>query len=548
MRLIFAVLFLTLPLLRAEEPADARIRAILQERLDARKATGMVVGIVDQKGSRVVACGTTADSPESAKVDGNTIYEIGSITKAFTGILLAEAVRRNEVKLDDPVAKYLPATVKVPQRNGKQITLQSLSNHTSGLPRLPSNFRSADPANPYADYTVQQMYDFLSSCELTRDIGEKYEYSNFGAGLLGHVLALKVGIDFEPLVNERICLPLGMKDTRIRLTDADKKRLARPYTAALVETKNWDIPTLAGAGALRSTANDLLVFLAANAGLANSKIASTLEDSHAHRVKTVIPNTEIALGWHISQKNGKDIVWHSGGTGGYRTFIGFISKQIGVVVLSNSENSPDDIGFHLLDERSPLSKVRKTVTVEAKILERYLGSYELMPQFFLTISRQDTQLFGQATGQQPFPLAAVNDTDFVFDDAGITVSFPKGDGPAAELRFVQQGQAKTAKRVAASAAKQPWERPIAKVDPKIYDAYAGTFELAPGFSLTLTREGDALMAQATNQQKFEIFPESETKFFYKVVDAQIEFKKDAQGKVNELVLYQNGAQMPGKRK
>ena len=153
---------------------DKDIRAILADRIDVqRQGVGIVVGVIDPSGRRTVAYGVTnkGDGP----VDADTVFEIGSVTKVFTSLLLADAVQRGEVALTDPVSKYLPPDVKVPERGGKKITLADLATHTSGLPRMPANFHPKDPGNPYADYTVAQLYEFLSSIELTRDIGSKYE-------------------------------------------------------------------------------------------------------------------------------------------------------------------------------------------------------------------------------------------------------------------------------------------------------------------------------------------------------------------------------------
>ncbi|HEX3107684.1 MAG TPA: serine hydrolase, partial [Thermoanaerobaculia bacterium] len=182
---------------------DKDIRAILADRIDVqRQGVGIVVGVIDPSGRRTVAYTSTKTAEKP--VDANTVFEIGSVTKVFTSLLLADAVQRGEVALTDPVSKYLPPGVKVPERNGKKITLVDLATHTSGLPRMPTNFHPKDPGNPYADYTVAQLYEFLSSYELTRDPGSQYEYSNLGGGLLGHVLALRAGTDYETLVRKRI--------------------------------------------------------------------------------------------------------------------------------------------------------------------------------------------------------------------------------------------------------------------------------------------------------------------------------------------------------
>ena len=155
--------------------SDAQVRQILADRVDThRQSVGIVVGVIEPGGRRVITHGQLAKG-DSRVLDGRTVFEVGSITKVFTALLLAEAVRRGEVSLTDPVAKYLPASVTMPGRNARSITLQHLANHTSGLPRLPTNLAPKNPADPYADYTADNLYAFLSSYQLTRDIGAEFE-------------------------------------------------------------------------------------------------------------------------------------------------------------------------------------------------------------------------------------------------------------------------------------------------------------------------------------------------------------------------------------
>jgi len=217
--------------LGAQSPVpDSALNAVLQERVASKRAVGIVLVALEKgKPARVLTAGTTGSS---VALDGNTVFEIGSVTKVFTTAILADMVQRGEVRLDDPVSKYLPATVRVPSRAGKQITLLDLATQSSGLPRLPTNLKPANMANPYADYSVQQMYEFLSNYELTRDIGSKFEYSNLGVGLLGHILSLRAGKSYEALVTERIVEPLGMHNTRITFTPAMLAHLALGHNDA----------------------------------------------------------------------------------------------------------------------------------------------------------------------------------------------------------------------------------------------------------------------------------------------------------------------------
>lgn len=431
---------------------DKDIRAILADRIDVqRQGVGIVVGVIDPSGRRTVAYASTKKG--EGPVDADTVFEIGSVTKVFTSLLLADAVQRGEVALTDPVSKYLPPNVKVPERGGKKITLVDLATHTSGLPRMPTNFHPKDPGNPYADFSVAQLYEFLSSVELTRDIGSKYEYSNLGGGLLGHALARRAGTDYEALVRIRILEPLGMKSTAVTLSKSMKDRLAPGHDAELHQVANWDIPTLAGAGALRSTANDLLTFLAANIGIEKSPLAPSMAAMIAARRPTGTPNLEIALGWHIWTRDGHEIIWHNGGTGGYRTWIGFDPKsRTGVVVLSNTSTNAgaDDIGLHLLDPAIPLlqpAKERHEVKVEAAVLDKYVGRYQLAPNFILAITRDGDRLYSQATGQPRFEIFAEGARDFFVKDFDAQLTFVvDANGRATGVVLHQNGRDMPANR------------------------------------------------------------------------------------------------------
>ena len=199
--------------LAAETPSVAEINEILRQCVDKQNRTpDIVVGVIDTHRTNVIAYGVR-ERGKVEKVDGDSIFEIGSITKVFTTTLLQQMADSGEVKLDDPINKYLPASVKTPSRNGKEITLLDLATHTSGLPSVPDNLSPRSGDDPWADYTVDQMYDFLSHYKLPRKPGAKFEYSNVGMGLLGHILALKAGTNYEALVVSRICDPLGMNST-----------------------------------------------------------------------------------------------------------------------------------------------------------------------------------------------------------------------------------------------------------------------------------------------------------------------------------------------
>jgi CubicO group peptidase (beta-lactamase class C family) len=425
-------------------PSDQAIRQILVQRVDDyRQAVGIVVGVIDAQGRRIVTYGAPAKN-DPRPLNGESVFEIGSITKAFTSLLLTTMAQRGEVTLADPVSKYLPESVRVPARGGRQITLLDLANHTSGLPNLPSNFKPTNPANPYAAYSIDQLYEFLTSYQVPRDIGSQYEYSNLGGGLLGNALARHAGKDYEALVRERITGPLRMNDTRIVVSDEMMPRLAQGHNARLEPVSNWDLPAFAGAGALRSTTDDMLTFLAVPLGYLDSPLKAAFDSMYSPRLSTGIGNVEIAVGWHITKTARGEIIWHNGGTGGYRSFAGYdLQARTGVVVLSNTSTSTgvDDIGMHLLDPAVPLAPAPKTHTqksVDPKIFTGYVGRYQLTPARVLNIISDDHRLFAQAEGQNRFELFPEGDREFFAKIADIQIVFEvDASGRATALTLIQ---------------------------------------------------------------------------------------------------------------
>jgi len=363
-------------------------------------STGLAIGVYAAGRSDTFFFGSLEKNRPDAPNE-ETLFEIGSISKVFTTTLLADMHFKNEVRLDDPVNAYLPAAAKLPSRGGVEVTLRHLATHTSGLPRLPVNLRlwKANPKNPYVHYTVDDLYAGLAKTRPRRTPGTKTQYSNLGMGLLGHVLALAAGTNYETLVKERICRPLGMNDTTITLSEDQERRLAPGHSLGR-PTSNWDLPTLAGAGALRSTLRDMLCFLRANVEPASTPLEPAVKLAHQIQVEgkyrvyldygAMVPaivlgmaglfyfesfglsgSTRVAillglpgllyyvwplsldtmgLGWHIDDDLAdKTVLWHNGATGGYSSYLGYFPDTgEGVVLLANSNNNPDSVGRRIL--------------------------------------------------------------------------------------------------------------------------------------------------------------------------------------------------------
>ncbi len=331
----------------AQLPADS-IRAIIKQEIAAKRSRSIIVGIIDAKGKQVIAEGKLSDT-DPRTPDASTVYEIGSITKVFTTLLLADMTLKKEVNLSDPISTYLPKTITAPVRNGKQISLLSLATHRSGLPRNATNIDSKDPDNPFADYDRPDLYEYLSSATLNRDIDSRWQYSNIGYALLGDILSTAGHMPFDTLVLRDICRPLKLNHTFFKRPSSLKLTEAKGYTEYGRSTSHWDFP-LAGGGGLRSDLNDMLRFAAANLGLVKTDLLPAMELSHQKQAKKDGNDGYVTLGWTLWDDHDRQILFKDGGTGGYRSFIGLDKKKgYGVVVLSNANNIVTDIGLHILD-------------------------------------------------------------------------------------------------------------------------------------------------------------------------------------------------------
>jgi D-alanyl-D-alanine-carboxypeptidase/D-alanyl-D-alanine-endopeptidase len=437
--------------------------------VDRQWASGLVVGVIDERGPRVFAFGRKG-AANSEPPDGDTVFEIGSVTKVFTSTLLADMAHRGLVSIDDPVNKFLPADIEPLQCAGREMRLVDLATHTSGLPRMPSNWSPQDINDPYADYTSENLHAFLkghAQPSLAKALGksltdlfsakpkQNWEYSNLGVGLLGHLLERKAEKPYEELLLERICRPLEMHSTRLTLDDSLKARLIPGHDADGSPNPNWKFACLAPCGGLHSTVNDLLKFVAAHLELTDTPLKPAIDLATKPHF-TVNPKLDMGLNWLLRKP---EPVFHNGMTGGYNSFVAYSKpRKLGVVVL----------------------------------VDTALGG--------------QTGLLDQVT--VPFLRSLIDE---------------KHHDP-------------------------PKIRTATSVDRDKLKKYAGKYTLVPLVAIfDITCQEDRLYAQLTGQQSLRIFPESETKFFYKAVDAQITFELDSSGAVTRLVLHQNGKDQPAPR-
>ena len=555
--------------LSSAQTLDPEVEQEIKNRIEKGVNAGIVVGIIDESGTHYYSYGVKS-LKTNEPVDENSVFEIGSISKTFTAILLADNVLKGKMSLKDPVQKYLPENVTAPIKNDKQILLLHIANHTSALPRMPDNFEPANPANPYVDYTEKRMYDFLNNCKLGRDIGSEYEYSNYAMALLGHILATNSNMGYEELILQKIAAPLDMRNTRVVLTENMKKNLASGHSGNQ-QVENWDLGILAGAGGIRSTAVDMLKYVAANMGKNRKDIYPAMEFTHKSTWE-VSEKTKVGLSWHISQlDNGKEVIAHSGATGGYQAYAGFIKGgNKGVVVLTNSSSTVSDIGRRLLDEDYELDVVKPSIAMKLQtVLDKKGIEAGIKTYWELKKNKADVYDFsegelntlgykymGEGSLEKALAVFDINVKAYpkafnVYDSRG-EAYLKKGDKKKAiadykrsvELNPANQNGINVLEKLGVDTKDIVKE---VKVEKAVLESYIGKYELDPRFVITITLEGEQLMAQATGQSNFPVFPKSENVFYYKVVQAELTFNKNEKGEVESLTLFQSGHKMTGKR-
>jgi len=327
-----------------KEEIPSQVKNFILVQIVNKSKAAIVIGFVDPNGTRIFSFGNMSTA-HNVPVNQSTLFNIGSITKTFTTLLLADMVKQGLVNLTDPIEKYLPTSVKVPQFNGQKITLEDLATHTSGLPEFPSD--SLDNNDELkSNYSAAQLYQALSNTTLSRAPGSQFEYSNFGSGLLGHILSVKAGVPYEQLVKDRILDVLGMNDTKIALSQNEINDSFPVGHKGGKEIVLPPIPTvLAGAGAFRSTVPDLLKYISANLGLIHTQLDDAMQIQHLIRHPVGINysvnySNYVGLGWFIITDFGSETIFHQGQRPGWDAFAGFNpTKQIGIVAMCSCDRT-----------------------------------------------------------------------------------------------------------------------------------------------------------------------------------------------------------------
>jgi serine-type D-Ala-D-Ala carboxypeptidase/endopeptidase len=421
-------------------PSEADIHTLIAERVDSlagpEQGIGIVVGVVEPRRRKIVSYGHFNQGDPRA-VDGSTIIEIGSITKIFTALLLADFVQKREVNLSDSASKYLPADLKLPERGGKSITLLDLATHTSGLPFMPPLPESS--AIGAAKYSAKDLYGYLANFSLPYDIGTQWDYSNLGFWLLSEVLAARGGAEYGSLLLKRVIFPLGMRNTAFVASTAMKAKLATGHYASMQPANSFlSLPgyaIMSAAGGLLSSVEDLLMIPAIALGYRSSPLAALIANCLAPRRQTPTKGIEQALGWTIIRDSEGQLVFRDGGTFGYASaMIWDPAKRIGVVVLSNHVQSVSDLAHHILRPRFPLEEPaavkHKEIPLGLATLKEYEGRYEVQGEGVFELKLEGEFLTLQAPSDWGLPklrLHAESELNFFANELPLLVTVQLGN-------------------------------------------------------------------------------------------------------------------------
>jgi CubicO group peptidase (beta-lactamase class C family) len=441
------------PVLQADDSIRPLVDQLARPYLKHEIVDGMTIGVLHGGGEEYAGYGRTGNSEADGTPDADTIYEIGSVTKVFTGLLFADAVTQKRVLLEQPAGELLPAGVSMPDFDGKPITLLDLATHSSGLPTIPDNFAPADENNPYATYSADDLYEFLSSYKLTRAPGERYEYSNLGMGLLGQLLTEQSGETYDQLLNERIAGPLGLKDTTVKLTSEQQSRAATPHQDFGQPTNAWDFLSLVGAGGVHSTARDLLKLARADLDPPENEIGAAIRLAwRVHRQSDAPDEPSLGLGWHRGP--GPETGWHNGQTGGYHAML-LIDRRLNaaVVVLTNTatmqvDRLAIDVMKSLAGEEVEPRRFEQQVKVPEEVMQRYVGTYEIAPGVDFQVAIDNGRLMVKLADQPALQVYAKSETEWRYRVVRATIVFKVDDsGECSALELHQNGIVQTATRV-----------------------------------------------------------------------------------------------------
>ncbi len=424
-----------------------RAGELIPRHIAAGQATGVALALSAPGHETLLAGYGTSGATNAAAVTADTVFEIGSISKIFTNLLLADLVLEGRLALEDAAQDHMPEGLMLPEKDGRQITIFDLATHHSGLPTVPPAVLAASADDPYAGFSSADLADFLADFTLPRSPGRSFEYSNTGTTLLGLALETASEQSYESLVMERILAPLGMDSTFVAVP-ADRD-FAEGHDINGDATSDWNMGLFTPAGGWRSTARDMGKFIAAASGAS----PSALDPAFALMLETFRPTdmaaARIGLGWLETD----GIIWHNGMTGGFNALMAYRPETgIGLVLLSNQATADgiDALGVHLLDPNKPYAEraaMPPEFDVPEEVLAQYVGLYRLTPDFALEVTLRDGGLYLQGIGQGRLRVRALSETEFGSAEVDALVRFLRDEtGEALALELYQHGVTQRAER------------------------------------------------------------------------------------------------------
>ncbi len=444
-QLFLLVVFCSAPVCAQEEfKYEKKIDQLVAPYLKHNKVNAISVGLISNGEIWKKHFGRL-DGPGSDPPDDRTLYEIGSISKVFTSLLLADAVVSGRVKLNDPISSIMKELSGKNRKSVGQITFLQLSHHTSGLPVMPANLKPADPTNPFAGYDRKMLTDYLLHLKLERKPGEQYEYSNLGVGLLGDLLSRQAGLSYETLLKRKLTRPLKMFETTLTLTPQQRARFAPAHNAALLAEKAWEFDALAGCGAIRSNLDEMLLFARASLNPPEGKLGQAIDLAWKQHKPARGKNRAMGLGWMIA--GDRSTRWHNGQTGGYQSMI-LVSRRLNsaTVLLCNTAGSNADALAEQIFQTIAGMDVRpksfeKEFQIDPALARRLEGKYQLTPAVIMTIKVKNGRMMAQLTGQQFLVLLPQSETEWKYQAVEATLKFELPEsGNSPKVMLYQSGR------------------------------------------------------------------------------------------------------------
>jgi CubicO group peptidase (beta-lactamase class C family) len=471
------------------------------------------------------------------------VFEIGSMTKQFTAVSILMLMEQGKLSLTDNVTKFIPDY----PTHGHKITIHHLLTHTSGI----KSYTGMQEWAPLwrKDLTPSEMIDVFKNQPMDFAPGEKYLYNNSAYFMLGYIIEKASGQTYQQFLEENIFKPLQMNNSYY----GSHKQIIRNRAAGYQNQNGFNnaeflsLTQPYAAGSIMSNVDDLLKWQLAvrdNKLIKKETIQLAFTDYKTNDGKPI----HYGYGWFMNEINGSATIEHGGGIFGYTTNGIWLPKEdLYVVMLTNRDDiGPGDISTRLaaIAIGKPYPDAAKGIAIKSESVKNLAGVYEFEDGSIRSIIYEDGVLYSQRQGSSRFKLIPVAENKFAYENSFSTIEFTNtsgGEGVAMfKSRIDEVKGIKTDKVIK--------EKEALVLAPEQMQPFVGEYEIQPGFSLLVTLENGHLMTQATGQEKFEIFPESPVKFFLKVVDAQLEFQRNADGKVDSLILYQGGAEIKAKKK